>query len=395
MTQTLSWGGPVVATRDQALFTVFNNESTDPRRSFTVKRINITPLNATTTTPGTWHLKRITAASGGGPVQVVAANSANQAAFDSNIEVTVRADVTEDTEVFRSYQPIPYSTQGLTLLASGKKASSRTDTGCLWDGGGATAGTQTIKCNDGEGFGIVVGDTVNMPINAAWHCTLTLKYDGDTYYGTSILTPVPKGQASLAIMNNTGASGTYLEIVEIQLLYIGQPSTSTVLTDSPLYRYCRVSGISGGDDLTPVQHDTSDAIPSALVMRKNRVWNPLEIELMTERHGLGQGELLYPEQNAAIYRRIGMFRQVLMNTACAMAPGLAHAPFSEFQPNEPQKGISFYKAVSAISGIVLKSQQGLAVIVNNPTPYCAFWLDVEVTHSPPPASADLIVNMCE
>lgn len=391
---TYAWSGPVIATRDQALFVLFNNETTDPRRKFNLSRINIRALTPTTATPGEFNLVRITAMTGGGSVPVTAADSNNQSDWDSNVEVAVRADVTPGSEVFRAHHLGIYNPQGITLRGTG----SGFNTASFIHAGGLASSTQTIRCDDGEGIGIVAEDTANMPTNGAWYASMTLKYNDNTFYANFLFSPSPPGQASIALMNNTGAAGTYLELIGLNLMYMGSPTITTVTADAPIVRYIRVSGINGGEDITPIEFDSAAPSPAALVMRRNRVFDPLEIELMSERHGLGQSELLYPEQNIETYRRIGMFRRVITQVAPYLSPGLAQGPASEFNPKEPQLGISYKGRVDDISGIVIKPQQGLAAVVNNPTPYCAYWLDIEVTHEPPPADPGgdtFIINLCE
>lgn len=390
---TYVWSGPVIATRDQALFAIFNNGQTDPRRKYYVNRINIRALTPTTSTPGEYNVDRITAMSGGGSVPVSAADSANQSDWDDNVQIAVRPDVTSGSEVFRAHHIGIYSNQGLTLRGPG----NRLDTGTFWNEGGGANGTQTIRCDDGEGFAVVAEDTANMPPNGAWYASMTLRYNDNTFFTNFLFSPAPPGQASIALMNNAGASGTYLELVDLTLMYLGNPTITTVTVDAPIVRYIRVSGINGGEEITPIEFDTSNAVPPTLLMRRNRVFDPLEIELMSERHGLGQSELLYPEQNIETYRRIGMFRRVVTQVAPYLSPGLAHGPASEFNPKEPQLGISYKGKIDDVSGIVIKPQQGLAAVVNNPTPYCAYWLDVEVTHEPPPEDAGdtFIMNLCE
>lgn len=386
MAETYHYGGFVTATRDQALFAVFNNEQTKRSRKFSIIKCDIQPIAPTTTTPGTFALRKITAMSGGMDIPIVKADSTNS---DINSLITIRAfaDVTATTNDLRSILLMPISTQAQTLMATGFNGDNggglRQDTGCLWDSGFVNSTTQRIVLREGEGIALLPRDTVNCPINACWYCTLTLQIGSSTYYAYCVITGTASAVASLAILNGTG-SGQVIEISNISVTYIGQPTITTTITDAPLVRFIKIVGYDGGAEVSPDIRNTSRSVPDALELVCNRPWAPLTIDTVGEKSGgFGAGDLLYPGQNAALFRRIGILRQSLTHMQSVMAPGLAAvAVSSEFQFNSVQHGLD-YTGDNTIQPLTLNRGEGLAIVVNNPTPYCGYWVDVSITHTYP------------
>lgn len=384
MAQTFHYAGPITATRDQALLVIFNNEQTKRTRKYSIIKCDVQPIIPTTTTPGTLALRKITAISGGTSIPVIPADNTN-ASINSLISLKTFADVTQGTADIRTFLPLPVSTQGQTLMATGFNGDNsgglRQDTGNLWDSGFVNSTTQRIVLREGEGVALVPKDPVNGPINASWYCYLTLQIGSATYYAMCTITPTA-GMASLALFNGTG-SGQVIEIANISLTYIGQPTTTTAITDAPLVRFIRIAGYDGGVAVTPDVRNTAYPAPSSLGLIANQLWSPLTIDTIGEKLGMGQGEYLYPEQNTALFRRIGIVRRALTHMFSVMAPGLATVGVcSEFQWNAVQHGLD-YQGDNNIQPLVLQPGEGLAVVVNNATPYCGYWVDVSITHTPP------------
>ena len=371
-----------MATRDQSLLVVYNNETVKATRKIQIIKLDVQPFSPTTSTPGSFALVRITGLSGGSDIPIVKASEAN-ADISSLIVLKTNADVVSSGSKFRSHLILPVSTQGLSLMGVGNgyaTGNSRCDTGGLFDAGYIMSGTQRIVLAEGEGVALIPNESVNMPSNASWYWTAVLQIGSETYYAYSGIYATP-GSASFALYNGTG-SGQVIEIVDMNVTYMGPTTITSPLVDAPYVRFVKIARYIGGEEVELTQRDTSIPIPAALKVVRNRLHNPMQIKMITDLNGLGEGELLYPEQNTAVYRRIGIVRQSMTHMFSVMAPGLASSFWSEFMVNDVQHGIDF-RSGNGINPLTLNSGEGLAVIVNNCTPFCSYWIDLLVRHLPP------------
>lgn len=382
MAETYHYAGRAIATRDQPLLVVYNNETTRATRKIQVIKLDVQPFSSTTTTPGAFALAKITGLSGGSDIPIIKASEAN-ASIAPEILLKTNADVVLSGEEYRSHLILPISTQGLSLMGVGRNYAGntpRSDTGSLFDCGYINSSCQRIVLREGEGIALVPNDQVNLPSNAAWYWTATLQIGSETYYTYNAIYATA-GSASFALYNGTG-SGQIIQIVDMNVTYMGPTTITSPLIDSPYVRFIKIARYIGGEEVELVQRDTSVPTPAAIKVVRNRFYNPMQIRLITDLNGLGEGELLYPEQNTAVFRRIGIVRQSLTHLFSIMAPGLASSFWSEFMVNDVQHGIDF-RSGNSISPLTLNPGEGLAVVVNNATPFCAYWCDLLIKHITP------------
>lgn len=381
--QTFHYAGRAMATRDQSLLVVYNNESVKATRKIQIVKLDVQPFSPTTTTPGSFALARITSLSGGSDIPIIKASEAN-ADISPLISLKTNADVVSSGSKFRAHLILPVSTQGLSLMSVGNgyaTGNPRCDTGGLFDAGYGASSTQRIVLREGEGVALIPNESVNMPSNASWYWTAVLQIGSETYYTYSGIYATP-GSASFAIYNGVG-SGQVIEVVDMNVLYMGPTTITSPLADAPYVRFVKIARYIGGEEVELTQRDTSIPIPAALKVVRNRFHNPMQIKMITDLNGLGEGELLYPEQNTAAYRRIGIVRQSMTHMFSIMAPGLASNVFwSEFMVNDVQHGIDF-RGSGDVAPLTLNAGEGLAVVVNNCTPFCSYWIDLLVKHLPP------------
>ncbi len=369
------WNGYCSANRDEALFCLFNNETSDQRRVFTVTRFEAKPFAPVVTTGSNpERLFKITAISGGDTIPSIKADSSSTD-IPSQVAIKLYPSYTASS-VIRSAQPHTISNAGLASRSMG--GNSR-----YFDSGLVSSSTQRIILREGEGIALGKTDTISSAHSHTMHYQVTLVIGSATHYLNFTAAVGSTSEAAFGIFNGSG-SGVVVEVASIKVSEVGQSTSINALIDSPYLRFIRGYGYNGGESITPTLLDTSTSSPSAMVMRRNQAWAPLTVTPSFD--GVGAGELAYPESNQTIYRKIGTFRQALMNCVNNINVGGATGSpvFSEFTNSQTAHGMNLQKDAN-ISGIVLRPQELFAVIVNNASPYSTFQVEIEFTHTEPPS----------
>lgn len=378
MADTFYWNGYCSANRDEALFCLFNNETTDLRRYFTITRFEAKPLSPVVTTgANTEKLFKITALSGGDTIPTVKADSSSTD-IPSQVLFKLYPSYTASS-VVRNCFPQTISTAGLSKRGTGLGLNSSS----FWSSGFVNSTTQRIILREGEGIAVGKTDSISSAHSHTMHYNVTFLVGSSTHYATFTAAVGNPSEAAFGILNGSG-SGVALEVVSIEITEVGQQTSINALIDSPYLRFVRAYGYDGGESITPTTLSTATSSPSALVMRRNQAWAPLTVSPSVD--GVGAGELAYPESNQTIYRKIGTFRQTLMNTVNNLTVGGATGSpvFSEFTNSKTAHGMKL-QGDSNTTGIVLRPQDVFAVIVNNASPYSTYQVEIEFTHTAPPA----------
>lgn len=392
MADSFHYSGFVSGVGDQALVCLFNNETADARRKFTVLRCNVRPHVPTIALPGTYTLRRITALSNGDTVETVKADTAS-ADLPSQVLVRADCDVTNGTEVFSSQLAIPISTVGLSLRAAGWKPSGASDTARFFNSGYGDSAIQRLTLAAGQGVAITAQSGTSPTSNAGWLVSgaLRVQSTGATHYFETTVSSSPQGMAEFAVLNGSG-SGVTLELVGLTFLELGPPTITTVTIDAPLVRFARVTGFDGGEVQTAFTPDTATSTPSAMQLYANRTENPLVPYLWTNKAGnYSADDFGYPQTNVALWRKQGIFGRALVNMNSVMGPGQTGAWMSEFRQapltgrGNVQHGYHFIGDAN-VAGLVINPQEGIALVCDNFSAYNTFYVELDWTHTPPPSS---------
>jgi hypothetical protein len=125
---------------------------------------------------------------------------------------------------------------------------------------------------------------------------------------------------------------------------------------------------------------------------RHQEWNPLSIavNLMDPRSGISMTDLGVPGTTTLslnVQRSIGTFRQCDAFVYNQLSVGGASSgAFATVFQATGCNGFESSGAVPALGRIRLNPGEGLALIVNNYTPYAGFWFEAEITHEPPQVS---------
>lgn len=365
MADSFHFSGYVSGVGDQALVCLFNNETADARRYFTLLRCDVKPHTATIATPGTLVLGKITAVSNGDAVETVKA-STDASDLPSQVVIRTEADVTVAGQVFTSQLFIPIATTGLSLRGSGWLPTAAINTALVFNSGYADSAVQRLSLAEGEGIALTAQSGTSPGTNAGWLLTGAIRVaaTGATHYFNTTIDGDAQGVSALAIMNGSG-SGVTVELVNLNCIELGPPTITTVTTDAPLVRFAKITGFDGGSAQTPFKPDSSVSTPAAMQLYANRTERPMTPYLATAKDGnLSADDFGYPQTNVALYRKQGIFGRALMNMNSVLGPGRTGAWMSEFRnsglagKNNVQHGYHFIGDAN-VSGIVLNPARGL------------------------------------
>ena len=382
MADTFRWSGFAHAIRDGALIHIQNTETTDIRRLFTLTSWDVRPWVGTpdgTGLAGAWRLRFITAHSGGETLSMIAADP-SVPALPSQITALIQSTVTLDatTTSLRDRAALAVSTANLSWPQFGRLVPGGASTSNLFEGMDTGAAIQRITLPAGKGIAIVAAIDNPSVGPETWYATLTLRDDtnGRTYFvqgeavgaGTST-------NAIISVMNAPG-SGITLSVADIDIVYGGEPSTTVAMPSVRLMR--TIGGNDQGELITPLSSDPSIAVPSALIVRRGRLTNAEEP--LIAAHGLNKDDLGYPSTNVAAWQRVGNLGRRLVGQGTTTA--LSQASYNAWaKPGEPQYGQRFS---NDITGVVLRPQTGVALVLDQPSIYSTYWVEIEITHTPPP-----------
>lgn len=365
---------------DQALFLLANEDDSDPAQVINVHRVDVRPVAPTSFITGIWALARISARSGGIAVPTIAFQSDSQGDLPLGA-VTTMSDVTVSTlNAARGVFALPFPSaagQGLTSAYGGQGVDNSTIIAYR-----KNANVEPIMLGDGEGIAIVNRDDINTPYPSGWRCTLLLRIDGVRTHQAVFHTAPVVGAAAVAVFRDVGT--IQIEILEISMEPIGPPTINSGggnLTDTPLLRFARTASYdasNGGELVSPMSFDSSQSPPAAAKLYVSRAWNPIDrVDLGFTRAGYSLDDFGYPQLNTALVRKAGVIRQPLMAMMINKGPTVTPiGPFSEFQVQSTQKGISYNGNTEPFR---IRARESFAAIINNVSCFNSYYFELEYT----------------
>jgi hypothetical protein len=390
---TFSFGVTAAATiADRALCTVFNAETSDPRRqlelvSLTVRETPFPPTMASSLV-GTLEAVRINGLTGGVATPVVPTNSS--ATLPTAVRCLTQVDLIDGAAPLRAFwlnqpgfgststSPVPW------LATSGGKNPGQPcrNPGVLWHAGYGSL-LQRLELREGEG--IAIRPAATSPAPQAWLCEVEFEIGGATFLAPCELTPVEGQAAAVALFNGSG-SGVVVAVRAMQVSPAGfhsydNPAT-TPASESSTLRLVRVRRATGGLVVDPLPASTASEPPIALQIRRGSLRAELTVQLAD---GLDPaGDLGYPSTNAAAVRRLNAMRGLRMRVASLdLATGFTEGNF--VTARSLRQGWENH-ADLPVQGLVLRPQEGIALLANTASPLCSYVIEGTILHRPPPTA---------
>lgn len=382
MADTFRWSGFAHAIRDGALIHIQNTETADVRRLFTLTSWDVRPWVGSTDATGlvgAWRLRYITAHSGGEVLSSIAADP-SVPALPSQVTALIQSTVTVDstTSSLRDRASLAISTANISWPQFGRLVPGGASTSNLFESMDSAGALQRITLPAGKGIALIAATDTTPVGPETWYATLTLRDEtnGRTYFVQG--EAVGAGSVNNAIISvmNAAGSGITLSVANIDIVYGGEPSTTAAFPSVRLMR--TIGGNDQGEVITPLSLNPSIAAPSALVIRRGRLTNAEEPRVAAP--GLNKDDLGYPANNIALWQRVGNLGRRLVGQGTPNA--LSQASYNAWaKPGEPQYGQRFS---NTITGVVLRPQTGVALVLEQPSMYSTYWVEIEITHTPPP-----------
>jgi hypothetical protein len=375
--------------QELALLAIFNNETTDSRRLLTVRGIDLRPSapQPSATVPGSESLQRISAMSAGsGDTITPTKHNAGAAAIPSQVKVMANCVVTATSHApYRRTLCLPLLgiATGNTYLGNGSAMRTKVagvDGGTLAQWGDGT--TDVISLAEGEGLALVESAQCHQ---FTWGVTLIFTIGSSTYSAMFFANASRGGEACFGIMNNSG-SGVTLKINQISLADQGTSEITQQGVSAPVIRFIRVHGVAGGESLTPVALNAGNSAPAAFVAIRSTLQSPIAITAY-ESGSQSFSDHAFPNGTAAqtsLVRKWGNFGNRLGYVGNLGGPGVAMADGNLIMPAPsagPSMGVDASDA--AHCGIVLRPQEGFAVVAGNTSGYCDYYFRARVVHTPP------------
>jgi len=379
--QTFNVNTFAYGTQEQALIS-FLHKGTSGK--FYIKGLDINP-NSPMQPGGAIDVKRyfrrISAVSGGFDLPYRKANLGN-ADLPSQIELVRRPDAITFVagSPYRSMLMFPISLQGLSLRSGGGAfgKGSRMGTGDLWTTSRDTR-IQGIILREGEGFAFGTSNSALPVFPFSFWMTITLRNtaNNQTYILFTQIAPEEMKDSSLVIFNGSG-SGITLEIVDIELADLGSPLNSLPFEASYL-RLIRTYGHDGGLAVTPTPNNLADSVPSDLDVRRNFMGDDLYSFYAGKKDGINlQEDLGYPQLNTAIVRKSGTF-----GCRRAYQGAVAGVGVNSFgSAVMPGKMVASGMSCKKENAIVLRPNEGFAIVQSNNTGYSEFYIEATIIYEP-------------
>lgn len=389
MPETYIVQGLATAMQEQAALVIFNNEAATSLRTYTVRGVEVRPSspNPSATVPGSTNFRRISACSSGSGDDVTPyPHNLGASAVPSQVLIKTNCLVTAT-----SHQPYRRLVSGTTLgiatgnsyLGNGSTLVGPVDSGSEWRvGSGSVAG---IVLAEGEGLACVESA---MESQYTWGIQIVFTIGSSTYSAMMYANASNGGEASWAIFNGSG-SGVTITVNGILAADQGTSNTTQAAVDMPYIRYCRIHGYDGGETVPLVPLNAGNTPPASLIAKKNRLQAILTVSSY-ESGGLSFSDLGYPNAtagNTVLVRKWGTFghrspyQGSIGGPNVAMANGNLMFPAPGFGPS---MGIDMES--SQVSGIVLRPQEGFAVLSGNISGFANYYFRARVVHNAPAVS---------